>query len=204
MNTLMLMAVLASGGSEWSKVDTVDGIELFARELPNERFHELKLIATVPFSPEALCDAAYGDSHIQTGEPDIVSRKLITEKRNGDDAERVTYERAAPPVVSARDFALRVKKESSGGACRLWFGAANELAPPMPAGVVRIEKLRGSWIFTPVEGGTRVTYTVFTDPGGDVPAMFIHGPLKGTAVNVVKYVLGRAQRNAAEVARRGN
>ena len=203
MGTLTLLMLLLAAPAEWTKVATVDGIEVFSRDLPNQRFAELRLITTSSSTVESLCDAAYGTSTIAPGEPAIVARTLIRETRTDTGAERVTYEQVNPPAVSARDFGLRVKKQLlPSGVCRLSFDAANELAPAMPAGFVRIETLHGSWVFESAGTGTRTTYTVLTDPGGDIPALFVHGPLKTAAVDWVKFVVHRAQTSSAVLARR--
>jgi hypothetical protein len=186
-----LLLLLLSVGPEWKKLDTVDGIAIFSRELPKERLVELKLTTTSRASVEKLCTAAFGTAALDPEEPAISARKLIRES----ETERVTYDQIKPPLVSARDYAVRSKKESMpNGGCRLIFTTANELAPPTPEGFVRIEKLWGSWEFESVGGSTRATYTIFTDPGGSIPATFIEGSRQRTALAWVKLVLKRASR----------
>ena len=42
---------------------------------------------------------------------------------------------------------------------------------------------------------TRATYTIFADPGGSLPAVFIEGSRKKTAIVWVKLVLSRAAKS---------
>ncbi len=190
---LMIPAVLAltlTVEPGWKKLDTVDGIAIFSREVVGERLVELRLTTVSKSSVEKLCDAAFGKATLDPKEPDIALRKLISETANS----RVTYEQISAPVVSDRDYAVRATKElRENGTCRMAFEVANELAPPVPKGFVRISKLRGSWEFEPApDGTTRATYVIFTDPAGSLPAMFIEGPRRKTAVTWVKLVLERA------------
>ena len=46
-------------------------------------------------------------------------------------------------------------------------------------------------------GGTVVTYTIFADPGGSVPALFIEGSRKKSAKKWLRMVLDRASRDSA-------
>ena len=198
MGAMTLVLLVLAGGSEWKKADTAGGIDVFMREPANERFAELKLVTTASSSVRSLCDAAYGGPNVVPGEPAVVSRKVIKETHGKRRSERVTYEQVTPPMVSARDFGLRKTMEMlPTGVCRISFSAANDLAPPLPHGFVRIEKLRGSWEFEAVGSTTRLTYTIFSDPGGDIPAAFVHNGLKHAAVDWVKFVLQTAERSAA-------
>ncbi len=199
-STAVLVLVVAAG-SEWTKQDSGNGIELFARELPEERFNELKLVSLSTQSVSSLCAAAFGSATLSPGEPSVVSRNLIREAHWKTGKERVTYEQVTPPMVSARDFAVRRKQELlPNGSCRVTFSSANDLAPPCPKGMVRIEKLRGTWEFEPAGTSTRITYTVFSDPGGDIPPAFVHKSLVGAAVDWMKFIVKSARRTGGTVA----
>jgi hypothetical protein len=183
-----LLLVLAAA-PEWKQHDPVDGIAIASREVPNERVVELRLTTTSKASVDALCTAGFGPKGLDPTEPDITLRRVLEEGAGW----QVTYEQISPPIVNNRDYAVRSKKEVlPNGTCRVSFAAANELAPPLPRGFVRIEKLRGSWEFEPAGAQTRVTYVIFTDPGGSIPAAFIEGSRRKTAVAWVKLVLNRA------------
>lgn len=185
---IALLLVLAAA-PEWSKPDTADGITLSAREVPGERVVELKLSTLTKLSVEALCAAAFGQKALDPSEPDITLRRVVKE---GPD-ELVTYEQISPPIVNDRDYAVRTRRQPlPGGGCLVSFAAANELAPPLPDGFVRIQKLRGSWHIAAEGAQTRLTYLIFADPGGSIPAAFIEGSRKKTAVVWMKLMLARA------------
>ena len=186
---MTILLLLLAAGPEWKQLDTVDGITIFSREVPRERVVELKLTVTSTASVERLCDAAFGDGKLDPAEPGISVRKVLSQSGT----ERVTYEQIDPPLVSQRDYAVRATKQTlPDGRCVMAFAAANELAPAKAEGVVRIEKLRGSWEFERTATGTRATYVIFTDPGGSIPAVFIEGSRRKTALAWVRLVLRRA------------
>ncbi len=188
---ISLLLILAAA-PEWKELDSVDGISMSARTVPDERVVELKLTAVSSASVAKLCEAAFGPEGLDPNEPDITLRRVLRESPG----ERVTYEQISPPIVSNRDYAVRSKKqELPNGSCRVTFAAANELAPPLPKGFVRISKLSGSWDFELVGTQTRITYVIFADPGGSIPAVFIEGSRRKTAVAWMKLVVHRAMQN---------
>jgi hypothetical protein len=192
MKVLALTLLAASPGA-WKLVEKKDGIELYERELPGERLVDLKAVTVSKLSVEALCTSAYGTDKLDPkDEPEVKLRKLIS----NDDGVRITYEQVSAPVVSDRDYAVSAVREAlPGGGCRTHFEAANQHAPKLPDGFVRIEKLRGGWTFEPMPDGNVVcTYTIFTDPGGMIPGVLIEGTRKKTAFNRVKLMLERAAR----------
>jgi hypothetical protein len=187
----LLAALILQAGSEFTKVDEAEGVVIEARPVTGSSLVELKLTTTTTKSPGSLCDAAFGDGKFDPDEPDLQSRKIISESAD----ERVTYEQINPPVVANRDYAVRARRiRTSDDSCRMTFEAANELAPSKPSGWVRITKLRGEWRFErQPDGKTLVTYLVFTDPAGSIPAFMIEGNRRKFAVKWVKMILSRGK-----------
>jgi len=74
------------------------------------------------------------------------------------------------------------------------FEAANELAPPSPEGWVRISKLKGEWRFERGDDGrTKVTYVIFSDPAGSIPAFMVEGSRRKIALRWMKMLISRAK-----------
>ena len=189
MRVAAVLALVLTAEPNWKKLDTVDGVSVFSREVTDERCVELKVTGIINAPVEALCEAAFGLPTLDPSEPDVISRKLLSDS---PDAGRVTYEQIEPPIGSNRDYAVRATKALSDGRCKTTFVAANELAPPKPDGYVRIEKLRGGWEFEPAgDGSTRSTYVIFTDPGGSVPAVFVEGTRRRAALKWFQLVRER-------------
>lgn len=169
-------------------MEETDGVLVEARPVKGSDLVELRLTARTRFTPDSLCDAAFGDGKFDPAEPDLRARKVIFEAAD----ERVTYDQISPPVVSKRDYAARARRiRSSEDACKVTFEAANELAPPKPPGWVRMTRLHGEWRFERGDDGlTRVTYLVFADPGGSIPNFMVEGTRRKLALRWMKRIVG--------------
>ena len=188
---VLVVTLLSAAPAEFKKVEEVDGVLIEARPVEGARVVELRLTTTTTKSPGSLCDAAFGDGTFDPQEPDLKSRKVLSESED----ERVTYDQISPPVVANRDYAVRARRIREGDArCRMTFAAANELAPAMPAGWVRITRLWGEWSFErQPDGKTRVTYVVFSDPAGAVPAFMVEGSRRKFALQWMKMIISRGK-----------
>lgn len=186
-----LALLLLQASPDFTKVQETDGVLIESRAVRGSDMVELRLTTTTTKSPGSLCDAAFGDGKFDPEEPDLKARKIISESAD----ERVTYDQISPPIVSNRDYAVRAKRiRAEDGGCKMVFEAANEVAPSKPSGWVRITKLRGEWKFEPgAEGKTHVTYTIFTDPGGSIPAFMVEGSRRKFALQWMKMMLSRGK-----------
>ncbi len=108
------------------------------------------------------------------------------------DTERWSYEQVRVPIATDRDYVMYVKLSApaSGGKCAV--------DPPVPDRV-RIPKIRRSWTLVPTATGQiGISYTVFSDPGGNVPAFLAHGKQREAAVEFLQTILARAEAFAAQ------
>ena len=187
---VMVIAALLAAEPAYEKVSETDGITIEQRNVAGSKFVELKFTTQTNKTARSLCDAAFGDGKFDAAEPDLKSRAIVQESAD----ERVTYEQITPPIVSNRDYVVRARRLMEGQACRMTFEAANELGPKPPDGWVRVSKLKGHWLFEPLEGGkTRLTYVVFTDPGGSIPPFLVEGNRRKLGVNWVKMIESRGK-----------
>lgn len=190
---LLLSSMLAADAA-YENAGEIDGVTIEQRAMPASKFVELRFTTFTDKTPRSLCDAAFGDGKFDPKEPDLKSRTIVQESAD----ERVTYEQITPPIVSNRDYVVRARRIVEGASCRMTFEAANELGPKSPDGWVRVSKLRGHWLFEPVDGGkTKLTYVVFTDPGGSIPAFLVEGNRKKLGVNWVKMIESRGSKASA-------
>ena len=189
---LLSLALLAGGGEgEFKVVDTVDGVEVASRPVSGSRFVELRFRLTTEKTIESLCDAAFGDGKLDPNE-DVKGRKILEVKPD----ERVSYDEVSAPLISDRDYVVRIKRyRAAGGVCGTEYEAANDKAPALREGWIRIEKLWGGWRFEPAADGksTQVTYVNFTDPGGSLPTWVVEGPRRKNALRWIQRVLNRAK-----------
>ncbi|MFH0352482.1 MAG: hypothetical protein ACHBMF_11235 [Chromatiales bacterium] len=94
---------------------------------------------------------------------------------------------------------VKLSAPASSGKCAVDFETRNDTAfPPVPDHV-RIPKIRGSWTLVPTATGQiGISYTVFSDPGGNVPAFLAHGKQREAAVEFLQTILARAEAFAAQ------
>ena len=187
----LALFLLQAEPTAFTKVEEVDGVVIESRPVAGASVVELRLTTSTTKSVSSLCDAAFGDGKFDPEEPDLKSRKIISESED----ERVTYDQISPPVVANRDYAVRAKRiRTDDGACRMTFEAANEVAPSKPEGWVRITRLRGEWKFERGDDGkTRVSYLIFSDPAGSIPAFMVEGSRRKFALRWMKMILGRGK-----------
>jgi hypothetical protein len=190
MTACLMLALLAAEPEPWKKESAPDGVTLESRPVKDSAFYEYRAQADTDASVVALCDAVFEWGTVSKDHQQLKSRTLLED--HGD--SRIVYDQLDPPVVSCRDFAFTVRRDRrEDGSCRLEFSPSNEKAPKSPDGWVRIEKLKGSWTFEPKgEGKTHVTYQLWADPAGAIPAVFIHGSQREAAVETLKKGIAKA------------
>jgi hypothetical protein len=161
--------------------------KLEARAVPGSPFEEIHVTALRSEAPGRVCEAIWGPAGGRL-EKGFRRRDVLRETPT----ERWTYEQISAPVVSDRDYVLHVTREASEGAgCLIRFETTTELGPGPQRGFVRIPLIRGSWDVSPTPEGTRVNYTIFSDPGGHVPAFLCRHGQRKSAEEWMARVLGR-------------
>ncbi|XHF15185.1 START domain-containing protein [Archangium gephyra] len=130
----------------------------------------------------------------------------VTESRvlsTGPEGTRVTYTRLDLPVISNRDYVVRVVdeqllQEDGTGQFRQTWSSENG-ALPEQKGVVRLRHNQGSWVFTPRgEGKAHFVYRFTVEPGGSIPGFLAGFGQKDAVLDTVRAVEKRARKVAAE------
>lgn len=178
-----------SNPDPWTSFDK-GATTLEGREVKGTQFSEYRVSTdTREVTLDALCLAVFEWGTKEADSPGLIASKVL---RDGDD-ERVVYNQIEQPFVSNRDYAMTVVRKRDEKGCGIRFKATNELAPTKGEGTVRMDRLWGSWNFTPVDGGAvRIVYTLFADPGGSVPAFVVHGSQRSAAKSSVKKAIAKA------------
>lgn len=180
MVRLLLSLSVVAAGDGFTRVGENDGVLIESRPVTGSAFAELRLTRKVQGSVEALCTWAFEPSRESDRDAHIQSRRVLSESED----ERITYEQIAPPMVSQRDYVLRSRRtRPAAGACRIDFEVANEHAPPLRSGWVRIERMRGSFAFElQPDGQVKVTHVIHMDPGGQIAAWMAEGTRRDMSV----------------------
>jgi hypothetical protein len=187
MSSLVLVLLLAA--PEFQVVEEVDGIRVEARARVGSKFVELRFTTASSASVESLCEAVFGDGKIPADEHTVRLRKVLRESAD----ERVLYDVVTPPVVSERDYVVKVTRVRSSQRCAVRFALVTDCAEaPPPGAKVRMTALSGEWAFVPVGGQTSVEYVSHSEPGGDLPPFLVEGARRATELDLVRRVLARA------------
>ncbi len=187
---LLLTTLLLASGPEWKTVRAADGLTVEWRAVKDSAFEEVK-VSTLSARPlGALCEAVWGkDAKV---EGDFKKRVIIRES----DSERWTYEQIRVPLVTDRDCVMHAQliAPAQSGRCEVTFESGSDPAYPKAKGHVRVGAVRGRWTLEPADDGkVAITYVVYSEPGGAIPAFLARGGQRDAAVAFLKTILARAE-----------
>lgn len=193
----MLLFILLVQTPAWQVAPNVpeanrSGMKVELRSVAGSSFEEIRVSTSSSETLQALCDAVWAKAPAgQKPEGAFKKRVLIRESAT----ERWTYEQIHVPVASDRDYVMVVTQVAppSSGRCEVRFETRTDPAFPPVGDHVRIPNIRGSWRL--VQGAPNrvdISYVVFSDPGGSVPAFLARGPQRDAAVGFLKTILARA------------
>ncbi|MFA0050082.1 hypothetical protein BCT04_10155 [Vibrio breoganii] len=158
----------------WKEVKNNHGITVYNRSIEGSSFKAFRAEMTVESDLTTLM-AVFNDVDVGTTWVENVDEmRLVKANSNMDN---VTYAMTkAPWPVADRDSV--VHNHISQDPKTLAVTIKQEAVPdelPRTKNKVRIETLHSTWVFTPInEKETRVTYQVFTEPGGSLPAWLVN------------------------------
>jgi len=160
---------------KWELKAENKGVKVHVRPRAGSDIRELKSIGEIDSPPPAvfrvLTDfARYKETMPYTDESTILS----TEEADGKIKAWLFYSVVNAPLVSKRDYTIRVADESDwkdGKGFMKTHWALSDKGPIPKKGIVRTPTNDGSWLLEPIDDGkkTRATYLLFTDPGGSLP-----------------------------------
>ncbi len=166
--TVLVVSSLVTAAA-WEEAGETDGVTVWTREVQNSSVKEVKAEVVIPAPVERVW-AVLGDvDHYVEFMPYVIETKKFGETASG----HYEYQRIDPPIVEMRDYCVKVTLMADKETRiyeRKWVHA-NDKAPAKREDSVRVEINKGSWSLEPTsDGKTRITYYLFTDPGGSIPA----------------------------------
>ena len=200
----VLVCALTAGSvraEDWEQVATGD-IDIKARPYPSvpggrEVWAEGHLPVSLPDVQAALTD----HDQFRHFMPYVTESRLLSRAEGG---VRMTYTRLDFPIISDRDYVLRVVDGPVLGADGALTAFHQEWTPdnatlPERSGVVRLRHNRGSWHFTPrAEGGVHFVYRFVVEPGGSIPGFLAGVGQKDAVLATVRGVEKRARQLEAD------
>jgi hypothetical protein len=190
---LVLVAASLASAPEWRLDGEVDGVKVELRSVEGSAFDEVRLTTTSSAPLSVLCDAVLGKPVRSTDEDGVKKREVL----KATDDELIVYEQLALPLVSDRDYVLRLKveKPASSGRCEISVTTVDDPLHPPAAGHVRMKFIHAYWTLAPDgQGAVAITYVLHSDPGGSVPAAFSRLGARRAALDSMKKILARAKR----------
>lgn len=184
----LLGALPALAEPRWNFRAQEDGVAVYNREVVGSPIKEVKAEGVIDAPPAAVfAMIADVDSYPKTMPYTAVTKVL---ERSPDGRSLVYYARLSLPIISDRDYILRVAEEKRPAdgmpPYRLtWKAVPDPRAPPPIKGVVRLSDVGGSWDLEPIRGGkaTHAVYFVHLDPQSPLPGFLVD---KGNSQSVPK------------------
>jgi hypothetical protein len=176
---------------QWKLLTTKNGLNLERRPVAGSSFYEYRVKTESPASPKGVIDGMWS-GFTEDLPAAIIKREFVSRAEN----ELVVYDQIKAPIVSDRDMVLRIRKVArSNGVIELSFQTTDQVGPPPNPKMVRIPMVRGGWTIEPTpSGGSALTYTCYSEPGGSVPAAFVRGAQEDQVFLDVQRILRRARR----------
>ncbi len=176
-------AFASNPGPEWSRETEEERLTIFSRARPGSAQREFRGIGVLEATPATVAALLEDRSRYPEFMPYIAECRVLQRK-----GERLfVYQRLKVPLLSDRDYTQQViqttRASESGPVYEIRWSPANDQGPAPLPGVTRLDNFDGSWLLEPTpDGGTRATFTVFTETAG-LPALFAN---KGTRASVAK------------------
>ncbi|MDQ3255800.1 MAG: hypothetical protein M3R15_18210 [Acidobacteriota bacterium] len=157
-----------SADDTWKVVSESKGVKVESRVRSGASINELRAIGVIDSSIPVVRRVLEDLEAYPRFMPFVVECRLLKRERDAF----ISYQRISAPLVSDRDYTLRVRSsgEADGKVFRSRWEVANALGPAEQPGVVRVTINEGSWLLEAQDDHTtRATYSVYTD-GGALPA----------------------------------
>lgn len=206
MTTLVLLPMLLLTADEprWKLDAEDDGIKVYGRAKEGSEVREMKAIGLIDATPHEIWKALRDYDNYTKTMPYTVEAKVLG--RTEGDKDITFYSRLDTPLVSSRDYIIKIKdesdwKEGKGFLKVTWTAAAPETDSQVPvkSDIVRVRINDGYWLLEPREDGkkTFATYYVYTSPGGSIPN-WIANKANGIAVPKVFEAIKKVVKESRE------
>lgn len=192
---LALGGIVVAGEDDWSVASRSPEVTVYERTRKGSALREFKAVGVMAVPPEVIKRVIDDVDQYPQFMPYVTEARVLSR----DGANLVSYQRLSPPLVSDRDYTVRVNCETRPGAdgtcfCNSWK-AANELGPVEKKGVSRVKVTEGSWLLEPEDAGrkTRATYHIYSDSGGSLPASITNAASRTAIPKLFESIRKQAQ-----------
>ncbi|MBS1528258.1 MAG: hypothetical protein JST19_21615 [Bacteroidetes bacterium] len=171
---LIALSSLSHGQDNWQLVRDDDGIAVYTRRLPSERFKEVKADFELNATEDQLISVLQNISHHKDWSYGTKRTFLISRKNK----DTLTYysEVSLPWPLSNRDLVIQLsfKRDSADHTLRIQAKSVPGILPVNP-GLVRVPFSLAQWDVKVLPNKLlQIQYTLSTDPGGAIPAWLVN------------------------------
>jgi hypothetical protein len=201
--TGLLLCWVATSRPAWAewKTATHDGITVRSRAQSGSAIREFWAEATLAAAIEDVQNAIVDFESHTAFMPHVAEAKYLAPE--AADGTRLAYSRLEFPVVTSRDFVIRVTLDKlvSGDKgdefANHWTCAADTV--PVRPGVIRLRINEGSWRAMRVgPEQTRVVYRFRVDPAGWIPAVLANEGSRRTIPSVLRALEAEARKRGLQ------
>ena len=112
--------------------------------------------------------------------------------------KRVYYQVVSAPLISDRDYVLRIERVHEGELYEVRFTSIDDARRPQRDSAIRM-KIRGQSVIEPDEGGgSVVTYEIATELGGSIPAWITRSAHRKAAIEWMQVMRNRGEKLLSE------
>jgi hypothetical protein len=153
------------------KVGQDKGVTVYRRE--GNCAIDLAAEGVISAPPSRVLEVLLDYAHHPTWNHNLKESRVL---QRGNDSLLV-YEHLGLPLISDRDYTLRVSWGRQEERVWMRFATANPLGPPPQKGAVRVQLHEGTWLLEPIAGGsgTLARYQFRLDLGGSLPGWMAKG-----------------------------
>jgi hypothetical protein len=164
----LLLPIAALAEQPWIDAGESDGTHVWYRDLTDKNARELRAETVMDVKPERVWEVISDIAHYPEFMPYLKEIRKLEECEGG----YYLYEKVSPPVISTRDYTLKISIQADPAAgvwSRRW-ALVNDKGPALEKGVVRVTVNDGSFeLRREGAGKTKFLYRLLTNPGGSVP-----------------------------------
>ena len=177
---------------KWKLEKNQNNIKVYTRKTEDSKIKEFKAITTINTSVSTLINVLNDVEAYPEWIQDVKYTKTLKQITSNERYDY--YEISVPWPLDNRDIIVhyKIEQDAQTNIVKAKITGKPDYIPKK-SGVVRIEKAKGIWQFTPKENGkVQILYQFLGDPAGNIPAWIINlfivdGPYK-TLTNLKEFV----------------
>lgn len=190
--SVVLAATSAVGEEPWRAVSDEHGVRVEVQAVAGTGFENVRVTCSSAASPKAFMKSLWGVASDHSASPEVIRRTVLL-----DEAQARRYHDVirAPPATD-RDYVMHQvwSEDAATGAVTARFWSVDDPRAPVSPELVRFGTSRGTVSAAPADaGGSTLTYVVFTDLGGALPAWLARGPQREAARRFLLEIRRRAE-----------